>query len=83
MTKVSNQIYAVHTIDCAGARLQTVEQVLVSSRSSSLDGRDNLCRECWVTVAQLGQLHRKRSQPTTQHFTPFRKTEREGTHRNS
>lgn len=73
-TKVSNQKSVLDTVDRAGARLQTVEQVPVSSRSSGLDGRDNLCREGWVTVAQLGQLHRKRSQPTTQHFTPSETT---------
>lgn len=44
MTKVGIQISAVQTVDCAGARLQTVEQVLVSSRSSSLDGSDDLGR---------------------------------------
>lgn len=73
-TEVSHQEPRLHTIDRAGARLQTVEQVLVSSGSSRLDGRDNLCRECWVTVAQLGQLHRKRSQPATQNFTPSETT---------
>lgn len=72
---MTNSNSVVHTIYCAGVRLQAVEQVLVASRGGSLDRRDNLCRERWVTVAQLGQLHRKGSQPATQHFTP---SEREG-----
>lgn len=69
----------VHTIEPAGLCLQTVEQILVSSRSSSLDGEDKTGRECRVTVAQLGQLHRERCQPPTKHFTPsWREKEEEG-----
>lgn len=58
------------TIQRAGMRLQTAEQVFVASRSSGLDGKDELRRQHWVTVAQLGQLHRKRCQPARQHLAP-------------
>jgi len=60
----------VLTVELAGVCEQTLEQVFVFSRSGSLDGQDESFRESGVTVAQLGQLHRKRGQPTTQHLTP-------------
>lgn len=50
--------------------LQTAEQVFVSSGCGGLDGLDESCRKRWVTVAQLGQLHRQRGQPATQHLAP-------------
>lgn len=49
----------VSTIELAGVRLQTVKQILVPTRSSSVDGQDEPSGEGGVPVAQLGQLHRQ------------------------
>lgn len=62
---------SVCTVEPAGLSLQTIEQVFVASRCSTLDGLDKSRRQSWVAVAQLGQLHRKRSQPPTEHLTPL------------
>lgn len=58
------------TVEPAAVCLQGVEKIFVASGSCSLDGNDELSRERGVTVAQLGQLHRKRRQPSTQHLAP-------------
>lgn len=68
------QCICVSTIELAGVRLQTVKQILVPTRSSSVDGQDEPSREGGVPVAQLGQLHRQWGQPPTQYFTPLKIT---------